>query len=168
MRLDTTVVTAQETESVGWTDANTLAIRYLHEPVSLSLSHDQDRTADTSNNRSSSIPELTKEVMPRHSISQNNSDETPAMQQNRTPTLTTSSSSESSQMERISLMILPAFIENGSRQLKVNVMLDPCSTGTYMTEGAAEELCLQGDMQKVLGTRSYRYTRQRGSSMDCR
>ena len=127
---------------------NTSHSSYLHESVSLSLSRDQDRPADTSNNRSSSIPELTKEVTPRHAVSQNNSDETPAMQQNRTNT-NTSSSSESSQTERISLMILPAFIENGSRQLKVNVMLDPCSTGTYVTEGAAEELCLQGDMQNL-------------------
>ena len=46
-------------------------------------------------------------------------------------------------------MILPAFIENESRRLKVNVMLDPCSTGTYVTEGAAEELRLQGDMQNL-------------------
>ena len=60
-----------------------------------------------------------------------------------------SSSSGPSQVERISLMILPAFIENESRRLKVNVMLDPCSTGTYVTEGAAEELRLQGDMQNL-------------------
>ena len=46
-------------------------------------------------------------------------------------------------------MILPAFIENGFRQLKVNIMLDPCSTGTYITQGAAEELHLQGDVQNL-------------------
>ena len=39
---------------------NTSHSSYLHKPVSL-LSRDQDRTADTRNNRSSSIPELTKE-----------------------------------------------------------------------------------------------------------
>ena len=51
-------------------------------------------------------------------------------------------------------MILPAFIENGSRQLKVNAMLYLCSTGTYVTEGAAEELCLQGDMQNLTISRT--------------
>ena len=45
----------------------------------------------------------------------------------------------------ISLMVLPAVIKNGNRELKVNIMLDPCSTGSYVTEAAAEELQLNGE-----------------------
>jgi hypothetical protein len=41
-------------------------------------------------------------------------------------------------------MILPALISNGSKDLKVNVMLDPCSTSSYITEAAASELELKG------------------------
>ena len=48
------------------------------------------------------------------------------------------------QMEHISLMVLPAMIDNGLKKLKVNIMLDPCSTGSYITENAAEELQLSG------------------------
>ena len=42
-------------------------------------------------------------------------------------------------------MVLPAVIKNGERELKVNVILDPCSTGSYVTEAAAEELQLNGE-----------------------
>ena len=41
-------------------------------------------------------------------------------------------------------MVLPAYIANKNVKLKVNVMLGPCSTGSYVTENAAEELRLQG------------------------
>ena len=41
-------------------------------------------------------------------------------------------------------MVLPALINNGHKSLKVNVMLDPCSTGWYISESAAGELELQG------------------------
>jgi len=41
-------------------------------------------------------------------------------------------------------MVLPAVITNGNKRLKVNVMLDPCSTGSYVTEAAAAELELRG------------------------
>ena len=44
--------------------------------------------------------------------------------------------------EHVSLMILPALLCNSKKKLKVNVMLDPCSTGSYVTENAAEELVL--------------------------
>ena len=44
------------------------------------------------------------------------------------------------QVEQISLMVLPATVENGNKKLRVNVMLDPCSTGSYVTESVAEEL----------------------------
>ncbi len=46
--------------------------------------------------------------------------------------------------DSVSLMILPAIINNGRRALKVNVMLDPCSTSSYVSETAAEELGLKG------------------------
>ena len=39
-------------------------------------------------------------------------------------------------------MILPALLCNGKKKLKVNAMVDPCSTGSYVTENAAEELKL--------------------------
>jgi hypothetical protein len=39
--------------------------------------------------------------------------------------------------DHISLMVLPAVIKNDKKELKVNVMLDPCSTGSYVTEAAA-------------------------------
>ena len=47
-----------------------------------------------------------------------------------------------SHVEHISLMILPALITNGDKELTVNVMLDPCSTSSYISEDAAEELGL--------------------------
>ena len=93
-------------------------------------------------------PGESKEIPPKGFRLPNGSDETTTTKQNRT-NANISSSRESSQVERISLMILPAFIENGVRQLKVNIMLDPCSTGTYITLGAAEELHLQGDVQNL-------------------
>ena len=46
-------------------------------------------------------------------------------------------------------MVLPAIIGNGVKKLKVNVMLDPCSTGSYITECAAEELQLKGERQTL-------------------
>ena len=53
------------------------------------------------------------------------------------------------QVENISLMVLPAEITNGSKKLRVNVMLDPCSTGSYINESAAEELQLEGHVQNL-------------------
>ena len=49
-----------------------------------------------------------------------------------------------SHAEHVSLMILPALISNGNKGLRVNVMLDPCSTSSYISEEAAEELELHG------------------------
>ena len=49
-----------------------------------------------------------------------------------------------SHVEHVSLMILPALISNGNKELRVNVMLDPCSTSSYISEEAAEELDLHG------------------------
>ncbi len=51
---------------------------------------------------------------------------------------------KTSHVEHISLMILPALIGNGDKELTVNVMLDPCSTSSYISEDDAEELGLQG------------------------
>ena len=42
-----------------------------------------------------------------------------------------------SHAEHVSLMILPALISNGNKGLRVNVMLDPCSTSSYISEEAA-------------------------------
>ena len=47
-------------------------------------------------------------------------------------------------MLNMCLMILPAMISNGNKELRVNIMLDPCSTSSYVSEDAAEELELQG------------------------
>ncbi len=44
------------------------------------------------------------------------------------------------QVEQISLIVLGATVKNGHKKLKVNVILDPCSTGSYVTESVAEEL----------------------------
>ena len=41
-------------------------------------------------------------------------------------------------------MILPALISNEKKGLRVNVTLDPCSTSSYISEEAAEELELHG------------------------
>ena len=49
-----------------------------------------------------------------------------------------------SHTDHVSLMILPALISNGKKELEVNVMLDPCSTSSYISEEPAEELELQG------------------------
>ena len=53
------------------------------------------------------------------------------------------------QAAQVSLMVLPAYIVNENVKLKVNVMLEPCSTGSYITENAAEELRLQGHAQTL-------------------
>ena len=59
-------------------------------------------------------------------------------------------------------MVLPAVIKNGKRELKVNVMLDPCSTGSYVTEAAAEELQLNGEVHDltISGTGGSRVKKQ--------
>ena len=54
-----------------------------------------------------------------------------------------------SQADCISLMVLPAIVSNGRNRLKVNVMLDPCSTGSYVTEGASQQLELHGHRQSL-------------------
>ena len=41
-------------------------------------------------------------------------------------------------------MILPALISNGNKELRVNVLLDPCSTSSYISHEAVEELELYG------------------------
>ena len=51
--------------------------------------------------------------------------------------------------DNASLMVLPAVARKGGRQLKVNVMLDPCSMGFYVAEALAEELQLKGNFQEL-------------------
>lgn len=60
-----------------------------------------------------------------------------------------------SHVEHVSLMILLALISNGDKELTVNVMLHPCSTSSYISEDAAEELGLQGQELDLIiaGTR---------------
>jgi hypothetical protein len=41
-------------------------------------------------------------------------------------------------------MVIPALVSNGNRELKVNVMIDPCSISSYVSEEAAEGLGLHG------------------------
>ena len=48
-----------------------------------------------------------------------------------------------SHVKHVALMILPAMISNRNKKLKVNVMLDPCSTSSYISEDAAKELEFQ-------------------------
>ena len=48
-------------------------------------------------------------------------------------------------VENVSLMVMPALVSNGKKELKINVMLNPCSTNSYVTEKAAEELGLRGE-----------------------
>ena len=53
------------------------------------------------------------------------------------------------QADHISLMVIPAIISNGRNRLKINAMFDQCSTGTYVTESAAQQLNLQGQRQSL-------------------
>ena len=61
-------------------------------------------------------------------------------------TETTDSQTHSNSVIKDKIMVLPAIIENENsrKQLKVNVMLDPCSTSSYVTQSAAHELNLCG------------------------
>ncbi|XP_028410463.1 uncharacterized protein LOC114533077 [Dendronephthya gigantea] len=52
-------------------------------------------------------------------------------------------------VEQISLMVLPATVEIGGKKIKINVMLDPCSTGSYVTESLVGELHLKGEKQDL-------------------
>lgn len=53
-----------------------------------------------------------------------------------------------SHTEHVSLMVLPALVSNGQMSLKVK-LLDPCSTGWYVSEAAEEELALHGQLQTL-------------------
>lgn len=65
------------------------------------------------------------------------------------PTKTKEKTYITCQAENVSLMVLPASIVKDNKRLKVNVMLDNCSTGSYISEAAAEELQLQGETQHL-------------------
>ncbi len=51
---------------------------------------------------------------------------------------------KTTKIENVSLMVIPALIGSGNRELNVNAMLDPCSTSSYISEEAAAELQLNG------------------------
>ena len=53
-------------------------------------------------------------------------------------------SHNASHAEHVSLMIHPALISKAIKRLNGNVMLDSCSTSSYISEEAAEELELHG------------------------
>ena len=61
----------------------------------------------------------------------------------------TSSLHDTSSVEHVPLTVARAFMENGTRRIRVNVMLDPCSPGSYISERAAEELHLKGEIQNL-------------------
>ena len=49
----------------------------------------------------------------------------------------------------VALRIVPVFLKNGPRRIKVNALLDEASTKTYLNADVAAELELQGEPQKV-------------------
>ena len=57
----------------------------------------------------------------------------------------------SNQIEKVSLIVLPSVISivNTRKKQKVNVVLGPCSTGSYISKSAAEELKLRGHDQHL-------------------
>ena len=75
--------------------------------------------------------------------------------QQRSESSTQERTHKTSETDNVSLMVLPAIISDGQKKLKVNVMLDPCSTSSYISEHAAGELDLQGQSLNltIAGTR---------------
>ena len=102
--------------------------RYLHDDVQ-----------ETHNDDGSSQPK----------VGQRPNDEHPDETGNRDQTGNEHRSHATRQADRVSLMVLPAMLRNGNKSLKVNVMLDNCSTGSYVSEAAAEELMLEGRRQQL-------------------
>ena len=101
--------------------------RYLHE------------NAQEVHKDGSAQPEVEQRRNDEHSNGTGSQDQT--RNENRTHT--------TQQADHVSLMVLPAVIRNGNKSLTVNVMLDNCSTGSYVSEAAAEELMLQGKSQQL-------------------
>ena len=66
------------------------------------------------------------------------------------PTTSENTTHTTRQAEHVSLMVLPAVIKKGNKSLQVNVMVDNCSTGSYVSEAAAEELMLEGEDQELI------------------
>ena len=60
------------------------------------------------------------------------------------------------QADYVSLMVLPAVISNGTKTLKVNVMLDNCSTGSYVSDAAAEDATREKPTTYNFRNRRYR------------
>ena len=103
--------------------------RYLHDDVQ-----------ETHNDDGSSQPKVG---------GQRPNDEHPDETGNRDQTGNEHRSHATRQADRVSLMVLPAMLCNGNKSLKMNVMLDNCSTGSYVSEAAAEELMLEGRRQQL-------------------
>ena len=61
-----------------------------------------------------------------------------------------------SRAEHVSFMILPALISNGNKGLRVNVMLDPCSASSYISEEAARVTWtgVESDNRRIRRSRS--------------
>jgi len=47
------------------------------------------------------------------------------------------------------LRIIPVYLKNGNKKLKVNALLDDASTKTYLNTDVAAELDFQGEVQKI-------------------
>ena len=67
--------------------------------------------------------------------------------QNETYTTVTSSTVDTT--DTIALRIIPVFLKNGNRKIKVNALLDDASTKTYINSDVVAELGLQEQLQKV-------------------
>ena len=66
----------------------------------------------------------------------------------------------SGNVDSVSLVALPALISNGRKSLKVNVMLDPCSTSSFVTETATNELPLNLMIAETGGTEVQKQSRR--------
>ena len=66
-----------------------------------------------------------------------------------TETSHTTLTSQSAQPRFVALRIVPVFLKNGNRRIKVNALLDEASTKTYLNADVAAELGLQGHPQSV-------------------
>ena len=49
----------------------------------------------------------------------------------------------------VALRIIPVYLKNGKKRLKVNALLDDASTKTYLNTDVAAELGLQGQVKKI-------------------
>ncbi|XP_064629276.1 uncharacterized protein LOC135488565 [Lineus longissimus] len=64
-------------------------------------------------------------------------------------TVTLKTTDQTNEEKFISMRTVPVIVKNGKRRIKVNAMLDDCSTTTYINADVAAELGLQGEIQKT-------------------